>query len=77
MNKSKKGDEMREHMYAFIVAYLAQEGRAPTLREISTACGMNSRGHTLYHLNILEREGRIVRPSHIHRAIRLQEVSEA
>ena len=68
----KKGDVKREQIYSFIVAYLAQEQRAPTTREIWKACGLSGKSHVIYHLDILERQGLLVRPSNIHRAIRLQ-----
>ena len=57
-------------VYAFVSAYIQEQGYAPSLREIAAACGIGM-GTALRHLDRLEARGQITRVSHQPRSISL------
>ena len=54
--------ERRDAIVEFVEWYTAQEGRAPSLREIADAVGMVSFSSVRWCLQVLEKEGRLVYP---------------
>ena len=54
------GDECRERIVAYIRRYVERNGHAPTQRQIADAVGVNE-STVRWHLDVLEREGRVVR----------------
>lgn len=61
----------RERILQFIEKFLAKRDYAPTVRDILKGCGISSTAVVQYHLNILEKQGRIHRDPEIFRSIRL------
>ncbi len=57
-------------VYAFIVAYMAQHGYAPSVREIAHGCFLGL-GTVMWHLTRLEARGRIRREPGVARSITL------
>lgn len=49
----------REEVYLFLQTFLAQNGYAPTVREICAATGLHSTASAYYQLKALAKEGRI------------------
>lgn len=62
---------LQGQIYTFIQAYMNENGRPPTNREIGSAVGILSTGHVDYHLTVLEKKGYIVRERKKSRGIRL------
>ncbi len=62
--------ETTERIYAFLCRYVAEQGVAPSVREIAAACFLN-RTSVTEHLVRLEMLGRIERRPGRARAIRL------
>lgn len=50
---------IRDRLLEFLAAYWETHGYGPTLEEIRRQLGFSSRAHALYHLQALEREGRV------------------
>jgi repressor LexA len=67
-----KRGEIQQKIFQFIKEYIAAEGEAPTLSEITTTLGMKSSASVLFHLRSLEKKGSITR-SHDARGITLTE----
>lgn len=63
--------ERQQRILEFIRRYTAERHYPPTIREIGQAVGISSTSVVNYNLNILEREGYIVRNRDISRGIRL------
>lgn len=61
----------QEALYQFIVAYIAEHDRSPTIREIATGC-KRSTATVLRYLERLESAGRINRTRYKSRSIRLR-----
>ena len=60
-------NERAREILQFIRAFTRERGYPPTIREIGKAFGISSTNGVRYHLNILEREGRLSRQSRISR----------
>ncbi|HEX9036881.1 MAG TPA: transcriptional repressor LexA [Ktedonobacterales bacterium] len=65
--------EPQQKIYAFIRAYIQDNDRPPTNREIGLAVSIRSTGHVDHHLNALEDKGYIERVRGKSRGIRLTE----
>ncbi|MDH7490457.1 MAG: transcriptional repressor LexA [Anaerolineae bacterium] len=63
--------ERQQRILEFIRQYTAEKHYPPTIREIGQAVGISSTSVVNYNLNILEREGYILRNRDISRGIRL------
>ena len=61
----------RQRILDFIRDFLDERGYAPTVRDIVRGCDISTSSVVQYHLDILEREGRIRRDPQIFRSIRL------
>lgn len=59
----------RDEILAFVRSFKQREGYSPTVREIASHCAVKSPSVVQYHLNCLEREGRISRGREKFRAI--------
>ena len=72
MNRNLKehGTELRERIYRFIVDYIAENGFAPTIREMAQEVNICT-SNVLHHLTVLEIEGRIKTKRNSPRAIRV------
>ena len=60
-------NERAREILQFIRAFTRERGYPPTIREIGKAFAISSTNGVRYHLNILEREGRLSRRSRISR----------
>jgi len=69
MKRTKDSIARTEAMLQFIKNYIAERGYAPTVWNIKSGCDLSSSSVVLYHLNILEHDGRIVRQPKIARSI--------
>jgi repressor LexA len=69
--------ERQKRMLEFIRTYSAKNRYPPTIREIGQAAGISSTSVVNYNLNILQREGHIVRNREISRGIQLPSTTEA
>ena len=63
----------RENILQFIHGFIDEHGYSPTVRDILKGCGISSTAVVQYHLDVLEKEGRIHRDPEIFRSIRLSE----
>ncbi len=54
-------EKMTEAVFGFIRDYWQEYGYAPTLDEIAEGVGLSGRSGVAYHLNRLQRQGRIWR----------------
>jgi repressor LexA len=63
----------RENILQFIHGFIDERGYSPTVRDILKGCGISSTAVVQYHLDVLEKEGRIHRDPEIFRSIRLSE----
>lgn len=54
-----KGETTRQRIYDFIVDFITSKGYSPSVREICDGIGMNSTATVSYHLDILEKLGKI------------------
>ena len=63
----------RENILQFIHGFIDERGYAPTVRDILKGCAISSTAVVQYHLDVLEKEGRIHRDPEIFRSIRLSE----
>lgn len=61
----------QQKMYDFIIRFLAERGRPPTLREIGHAVGITSTSVLDYNLNKLVDEGLIEREKNVARGLRV------
>ena len=61
----------RSRILDFIRDFLEDRGYAPTVRDIAKGCNISSSSVVQYHLNVLEKEGRIRRDPEVFRSIRL------
>ena len=57
----------------FIHGFIDERGYSPTVRDILKGCSISSTAVVQYHLDVLEKEGRIHRDPEIFRSIRLSE----
>jgi repressor LexA len=69
--KRKPEDSLQQRVYAFLVAFLREQGMPPTIREIGRAVGVESTGHIDHILRMLERQGLIERQKGKSRGIKL------
>lgn len=67
--------ERQKRILEFIRAYSAKNRYPPTIREIGEAVGISSTSVVNYNLNILQREGHIIRNREISRGIQMPSVS--
>jgi len=63
----------RENILHFIHGFIDERGYSPTVRDILKGCAISSTAVVQYHLDVLEKEGRIHRDPEIFRSIRLSE----
>jgi repressor LexA len=63
----------RENILQFIHGFIDERGYSPTVRDILKGCEISSTAVVQYHLDVLEKEGRIHRDPEIFRSIRLSE----
>ena len=63
----------RENILQFIHGFIDERGYSPTVRDIQKGCDISSTAVVQYHLDVLEKEGRIHRDPEIFRSIRLSE----
>jgi repressor LexA len=63
----------RENILQFIHGFIDERGYSPTVRDILKGCAISSTAVVQYHLDVLEKEGRIHRDPEIFRSIRLSE----
>jgi repressor LexA len=63
----------RENILQFIHGFIDERGYSPTVRDILKGCSISSTAVVQYHLDVLEKEGRIHRDPEIFRSIRLSE----
>ena len=61
-------NELTEHIFTFICAYVAEHGYPPSQREIASGCYL-SRSGVVLHLAKLVEQGRISREPHHARGI--------
>jgi repressor LexA len=61
----------RENILQFIHGFIDERGYSPTVRDILKGCEISSTAVVQYHLDVLEKEGRIHRDPEIFRSIRL------
>jgi repressor LexA len=61
----------RERIHQFIHKFIDERGYSPTVRDIVKGCEISSTAVVQYHLDVLEKEGRIHRDPEIFRSIRL------
>jgi repressor LexA len=60
-------------MLQFIHGFIDERGYSPTVRDILRGCEISSTAVVQYHLDVLEKEGRIHRDPEIFRSIRLSQ----
>jgi len=65
--------ERQQRILEFIRRFTLENEYPPTIREIGTAVGISSTSVVNYNLNILQREGHIIRNKEVSRGIRLME----
>ena len=63
----------RENILHFIHGFIDDRGYSPTVRDILKGCEISSTAVVQYHLDVLEKEGRIHRDPEIFRSIRLSQ----
>ena len=63
----------RETILQFIHGFIDKRGYSPTVRDILRGCAISSTAVVQYHLDVLEKEGRIHRDPEIFRSIRLSQ----
>jgi len=63
----------RERILQFIHEFIDERGYSPTVRDILKGCEISSTAVVQYHLDVLEKEGRIHRDPEIFRSIRLSQ----
>jgi len=69
---SRKNEATREAILAYIIQYKRlHDGTSPSIREIGDACKIASKSTVKYHLDELERTGRITTEFAISRSIRV------
>jgi repressor LexA len=61
----------RENILNFIHGFIDERGYSPTVRDILKGCSISSTAVVQYHLDVLEKEGRIHRDPEIFRSIRV------
>lgn len=64
-------NEKQKEIFEYIKDKLAQNGVAPSVREIGEAVGLRSTSSVQYNLNVLENAGYIVRDANLKRTIRI------
>lgn len=63
----------RETILQYIHGFIDERGYSPTVRDILKGCEISSTAVVQYHLDVLEKEGRIHRDPEIFRSIRLSQ----
>lgn len=63
----------RERIHNFIHDFIDERGYSPTVRDILKGCDISSTAVVQYHLDVLEKEGRIHRDPEIFRSIRVSD----
>ena len=64
-------NEKQKEIFDYIKQKLAQNGVAPSVREIGEAVGLRSTSSVQYNLNVLENAGYIIRDANLKRTIRI------
>jgi repressor LexA len=73
---AKDLSDPQTRILSFIEAYVRENGRPPTNREIGHEVGIGSTGHVDYHLTALEKKGYIQRTKKTSRGLRLLRESQ-
>lgn len=63
-------------LYKFIVQYIEDNGRPPTLREMAAAIGTSSTGVATYHRDKLIRAGLLEHEPEISRGLKVSDTAE-
>ncbi len=63
--------ERQQRIYEYITKFMNEKGRPPTIREIGAKVGITSTSVVNYNLNILVREGLILREKEVSRGLRV------
>ena len=63
----------RENILHYIHGFIDERGYSPTVRDILKGCSISSTAVVQYHLDVLEKEGRIHRDPEIFRSIRVSQ----
>ncbi|MDD5190137.1 MAG: transcriptional repressor LexA [Dehalococcoidales bacterium] len=66
-------NQTRERIITYIRSFLKEHDYAPTVRDILKGCDISSTAVVQYHLDVLQKEGRIQRDPEIFRSIRLMD----
>ncbi len=64
-------NQTRERIFQYIRSFLHEHDYAPTVRDILKGCDISSTAVVQHHLDVLQREGRILRDPEVFRSIRL------
>lgn len=67
----KQGQLRRREILKFVKAYVRKHGISPSLQEVTVGVGLSSKSVTIYHLDLLEADGKITRQPRIARSIRV------
>lgn len=76
MSKKKSLSTRQENILQYIHAYMEEQGRPPTIREIGKNCTISSTSVVNYNLNKLRDRGYISRDAEVSRGLRLTEQAE-
>ena len=69
--ESARGAGKRQALMAYIQQYIASHGYSPSIEEIRVACRFSSGSLVVYHLQVLERAGKISYVPYIPRTVRV------
>lgn len=69
--RSDEQKEIRTGVYDFLVSFITENGYAPSVKEISNGTGIKSTSTVHYHLEMLDKVGKIKVKPHTSRGIKL------
>ena len=69
--RALRGDIFRGWLLDFIADYAEEHGYAPSIRDMAIGLRVSSTSVIKYHLDVLERDGRIVRDRKRGRTVRI------
>ncbi len=69
--RPKHQEEVRKGVYDFLVDFITENGYAPSVKEISDGTGIKSTSTVHYHLEMLDKVGKIKVKPHTSRGIKL------
>lgn len=70
-SEDERGVKARQGILDFIEGYMKEKGYSPSMPDIAEGCGIASLSTVSYHLNVMERNGVIVRDNLVARSIRI------